>query len=111
MQTFNGGFMKNIFIAQLILLFSLVSYSFAQQNSCEDDSLGLRAEASIQKNGYVTNDCLRIQNGGRCASASIEKNGYVTNDCLRIANKAQDRCAAASIQKNGYVTNDCLRLN
>lgn len=76
-----------IIIMLPLLIFSLVSFSFAQQNSCEDESLGLCAEASIQKNGYVTNDCLRVQNA------------------------AQDRCAAASIQKNGYVTNDCLRLN
>lgn len=82
-------------------------------SDCEkvkNDAQDQCAAYSIVKNGYVTSDCLSLDSGGRCAVASLKKNGYVTSDCLKVANNRQDRCAAASIEKNGYVTSSCLGL-
>jgi hypothetical protein len=82
-------------------------------SDCEkvkNDAQDQCAAYSIVKNGYVTSDCLTLDSGGRCAVASLKKNGYVTSDCLKVANNRQDRCAAASIEKNGYVTSSCLNL-
>ncbi len=56
---------------------------------------------------YASRVCEDFQS---CAEASIERNGYVTGDCKQISNNRQDRCAAASIEKNGYVTSSCLSL-
>lgn len=82
-------------------------------SDCEkvkNDAQDQCAAYSIVKNGYVTSDCLTLDSGGRCAVVSMKKNGYVTSDCKKIANNRQDRCAAASIEKNGYVTSSCLSL-
>lgn len=129
------GLVVTTFSALLILATLLASQnSFASTRVCEDfqscaeaslDKMGYitsdctrvqndaqdRCSAhSINKIGYVTGDCLKLDSGGRCAVASIEKMGYVTSDCTRVANDRQDRCASASIKKIGYVTSDCLRL-
>jgi hypothetical protein len=82
-------------------------------SDCEkvkNDAQDQCAAYSIIKNGYVTSDCLTLDSGGRCAVASLKKNGYVTSDCLKVSNNRQDRCAAASIEKYGYVTSSCLSL-
>ena len=101
--------LKTIFLAALMTM-CLVGAKAEASRVCED--FQSCAEASIEKNGYVTSDCEKVKNDAQdqCAAYSIVKNGYVTSDCLKVANNRQDRCAAASIEKNGYVTSSCLNL-
>lgn len=87
-----------------------VGYVTSDCARVQNDAQDRCASKSIQKVGYVTSDCLTLSEGGRCAVASIERMGYVTSDCQRVANSRQDRCAVASLNRVGYVTSDCLRL-
>ena len=134
-STVGGMHMKNKFL--FYCLFLLTATAYAQQNDSDDNEpLGLCVTASIEVKGYVTSDCsnvktlaqdrcaatsirvkgyvtsdcLTLQFGGRCAVESLKIKKYLTSDCANMKTDAQDRCAATSIRVKGYVTLDCLSL-
>lgn len=66
------------------------------------------AVASLKRRGYVEDNCTRIgYYGGACAEASLARRGYVEDNCTGIRSDAGDRCAVASLERRGYVEDNC----